>query len=192
MQKKTLRSVGLRPPSLRFNFFLLFSEDFSCKPENSRKIVHRKLDQPSDLKAPDIVTWLPVLLTASTSNGSSTASSAKLTNSSSAEPQTKSATTNHTEKDQLHHQQAQSGGQKTLTKEDGLVFRSPEMKRSLQRQKKKKLSKSKKQNSPENVAAAANFSDSDSETNNSDSFYETLRRHQRSKRKNSLGHHHKK
>merc|ERR1712029_51786 len=116
------------------------------------------------------------------------ASSAKLTNSSSAEPQTKSATTNHTEKDK----QAQSGGQKTLTKEDGLVFRSPEMKRSLQRQKKKKLSKSKKQNSPENVAAAANFSDSDSETNNSDSFYETLRRHQRSKRKNTLGHHHKK
>ena len=156
-------------------FFLLFSEDFSCKPENSRKIVHRKLDQPSDLKAPDIVTWLPVLLTASTSNGSSTASSAKLTNSSSAEPQTKSATTNHTEKDQ----QAESGGQKTLTKEDGLVFRSPEMKRSLQRQKKKKLSKSKKQNTEI-------CTDSDSETNNSDSFYETLRRHQRNKRKNSL------
>merc|ERR1711894_866796 len=119
------------------------NEDMICKPENSRKIVHRKLDQPSDLKAPDIVTWLPVLLTASTSNSSSTASSAKLTNSSSAEPQTKSAITNHTEKD--HHQPPQngsgSGGQKTLTKEDGLVFRSPEMKRSLQRQKKKKLSK---------------------------------------------------
>eukprot|EP00093_Oithona_nana_P014084 14084.XXX_1116269_1119488_1 [CDS] Oithona nana genome sequencing. len=49
------------------------NEDMICKPENSRKIVHRKLDQPSDLKAPDIVTWLPVLLTASTSNSSSTA-----------------------------------------------------------------------------------------------------------------------
>ena len=153
--------------------FLYFSEEIICKPENSRKLVQRKLDQPQDLKAPDIVTWLPVLLTASTSNSSSTSSS-KLTNCSSAEPQTKSST----EKEQKPQpQNGSSSGQKTL--EDGLVFRSPEMKRSLQRQKKKKLSKSKKQNTEI-------CTDSDSETNNSDSFYETLRRHQRNKRKNSL------
>ena len=143
------------------------------KPENSRKLV-----KPQDLKTPDIVTWLPVLLTASstsTSNSTNSTASSKLTNSSVAEAQTKSTAST------VPGLQDGQSGQKTLATEDGLVFRSPEMKRSLQRQKKptKKMSKV-KSNPKEKV--------SDSDSDNSDSFYETLRRHQRTKRKNSLGH----
>ena len=76
--------------------------------------------------------------------------------------------------------QDEQNGQKTLA-EDGLVFRSPEMKRSLQRpNKKKKMSKKSKHNRPQDRAPSHPKSNSSStdDSDNSDSFYETLRRHQ--------------
>merc|ERR1712051_318169 len=98
-------------------------------------------------------------------------------------------------------QQDEQNGQKTLG-EDGLVFRSPEMKRSLQRpnsSKKKKMSKKSKHtnrpqdrpkpttanpaNGHQNHHSKSNSSTEDSD--NSDSFYETLRRHQRKHRTSS-------
>ena len=101
-------------------------------------------------------------------------------------------------------QQDEQNGQKTLA-EDGLVFRSPEMKRSLQRpnsSKKKKMSKKSKHtnrpqdrpkpshpatanpaNGHQNHHSKSNSSSEDSD--NSDSFYETLRRHQRKHRTSS-------
>lgn len=127
----------------------------------------RKLDQPQDLTAPDIVTWLPVLL----STGSQTPQQSNLTNGCNEAP-----TTNET---QIIAQDEQQNGQKTLG-QDGLVFRSPEMKRSLQR-KKKKMKKSK--NRPADPRNPENSSSQDSD--NSDSFYETLRKHQRKNRNNS-------
>ena len=164
-----------------------YSEDIIHKPENSRKLV-----KPQDLKTPDIVTWLPVLLTASsssTSNSTNSTASSKLTNSSVApEAQTKSVAASAAASAASNGLQDGQSGQKTLAStEDGLVFRSPEMKRSLQRQKKtKKMSKTQKTS----AASASKTQDqiSDSDSDNSDSFYETLRRHQRTKRKNSLGH----
>ena len=80
--------------------------------------------------------------------------------------------------------QDEQNGQKTLA-EDGLVFRSPEMKRSLQRpNKKKKMSKKSKHNRPQDRAPSHPKSNSSStdDSDNSDSFYETLRRHQRKHR----------
>lgn len=122
------------------------------KSENSRKLCSssrvKKLDQPQDLTAPDIVTWLPVLLTASSAN-----------------------------KINGPGQDTEENGPKTL--EDGLVFRSPEMKRSLQR--KKKTKKSSANIRPQDQHNSSSSEDSE----NSDSFYETLRKHQRKARTNS-------
>ena len=102
-------------------------------------------------------------------------------------------------------QQDEQNGQKTLA-EDGLVFRSPEMKRSLQRpnsSKKKKMSKKSKHTNrpqdrpkPSSHPATANpanghqnhhskSNSSSEDSDNSDSFYETLRRHQRKHRTSS-------
>lgn len=153
-------------------FFVIYSSQVSndqqqAKVEANRKLLSskRKLDQPQDLTAPDIVTWLPVLLTASSSQTAQQPQS-KLTNGCN-----EASTTNET---QIIAQDEQNG-QKTLG-EDGLVFRSPEMKRSLQR-KKKKMKKSK--NRPQDRENSSQDSD------NSDSFYETLRKHQRKNRTNS-------
>merc|ERR1712130_940228 len=88
-----------------------------------------------------------------------------------------------TESKIIPNPQDEQNGQKTLA-EDGLVFRSPEMKRSLQRpNKKKKMSKS-KHNRPQDRAPSHPKSNSSStdDSDNSDSFYETLIRHQRKHR----------
>merc|ERR1712079_18732 len=174
-------------------------------PQNSsqiRKLSSRKLDQPQDLTVPDIVTWLPVLLTASsssapTASAASTASNTALTaqsaqaastahqpqltnglievpscpaqpavmmagataSSASMEPNIQTLTT---ESKIIPNPQDEQNGQKTLA-EDGLVFRSPEMKRSLQRpNKKKKMSKKSKHNRPQDRAPSHPKSNSSS------------------------------
>ena len=67
-----------------FPFFIFSIDDQSCSPATVNGLsgktktkasaastaasVPRKLDQPQDLTVPDIVTWLPVLLTASSTS----------------------------------------------------------------------------------------------------------------------------
>jgi hypothetical protein len=126
---------------------------------------HSRISHKLNQETPDIVTWLPVLLT-TTSSGNSVPAPAQLTNGTVGPlPETEN-------------------GQKTLV-EDGLVFRSPEMKRSLRRPKKKKMSKK----SPKKISSEQNncSSTSSNEDENSDSFYETLRKH-RKHSKTSLKH----
>ena len=149
----------------------------------------RKLDPGQDL-TPDIVTWLPVLLTASnpgcqltneTSKETSEAA-ASTTSSTTAITTTLASASASKNKVKVDDQ----NGQKTLV-EDGLVFRSPEMKRSLRRNKKKKLSK--KSPRPRNTTTTASgaggggcsssSSDNNSEEASADSFCETLKRHRR-------------
>ena len=151
----------------------------------------RKLDPGQDL-TPDIVTWLPVLLTASnpgcqltneTSKETSEAAAATTTSSTTAITTTLASASASKNKVKVDDQ----NGQKTLV-EDGLVFRSPEMKRSLRRNKKKKLSK--KSPRPRNTTTTASgagggggcsssSSDNNSEEASADSFCETLKRHRR-------------
>ena len=127
----------------------------------------RKLDPGQDL-TPDIVTWLPVLLTASKPGCQLTNETA----SAEAVPTTTTTTTPTASKNKVEAE----NGQKTLV-EDGLVFRSPEMKRSLRRNKKKKLSKK----SPKRPPTASGSSSDTSEEASTDSFCETLKRHRRPK-----------
>ena len=152
----------------------------------------RKLDPGQDL-TPDIVTWLPVLLTASNPGCQLTNETSKETSEAAAS--TTSTTAITTTASSLASASASKNkvkvddqnGQKTLV-EDGLVFRSPEMKRSLRRNKKKKLSK--KSPRPRNTTTTASgagggggcsssSSDNNSEEASADSFCETLKRHRR-------------
>ena len=143
-------------------FFLLFSSNNQHKnPEEGKNRKSRKLDPGQDL-TPDIVTWLPVLLTASNPTGSQLKNEVRGPKDKTTEATASEAAAAKNKVDE--------NGQKTL--EDGLVFRSPEMKRSLRRNKKKKLSK--KSSRPR----TASGSSSDA-SEASDSFCETLKRHRR-------------
>ena len=144
----------------------------AVETSGSLRKFNRKLDQPQDLTAPDIVTWLPVLLTASSASNSTVTTNHK--------PQLSSSTTTN---GQPEMQQLQNG-EEVPKNQDGLVFRSPEMKRSLQRNKKKKMSK--KKTRVQTPTKEKKNSTSSEDSDNSDSFYETLRRHQRKQRSSSI------
>ena len=148
-------------------FFLFSSNNQHKIPEEGKNRKSRKLDPGQDL-TPDIVTWLPVLLTASNPTGSHQTGS-QLKNEVRG-PKDKTTEATASEAAAAKNKVDNENGQKTL--EDGLVFRSPEMKRSLRRNKKKKLSK--KSSRPR----TASGSSSDA-SEASDSFCETLKRHRR-------------
>ena len=140
----------------------------------------RKLDQPQNLTSPDIVTWLPVLLTTTSHSAAAQPRTPKLPLSS-CEVTTPGRVYPG---DPVEAPNGELEGKVAVVTEDGLVYRSPEMKRSLQRNKKKKLSKKKRVQDPPTVTRTNNNNPTSStdESDNSDSFYETLRRHQRQKR----------